>query len=89
MATFESLAFDPSASPATPLDVASQLMQPMGIAQVESLAPPPPFSPAEPSSLALTLVGVATLAAYRAVVHRVIGPPAKAAPLIKPRRRAA
>ena len=49
----------------------------------------------EPSSLTLTLVGVATLAAYRAIWKRVVRPNAmtKAAPAtraaIKPRRRAA
>jgi hypothetical protein len=46
----------------------------------------------EPSSLALALVGVATLAAYRAVVHQVVGRASTKPtlqPLVKPRRRAA
>jgi hypothetical protein len=46
----------------------------------------------EPSSLALALIGVAALAAYRALVHQVVGSPAaRPAPqtLVQPRRRAA
>jgi hypothetical protein len=61
-------------------------------------APPAvrPFDPAvaldEPSSLTLALIGVVSLACYRAIVHHVTKRSvAKPAPrqLVKPRRRAA
>jgi hypothetical protein len=67
--------------------------QPMAIALVPPvLSPPHEASLDEPSSLALALIGVAMLAAYRAVLHQVVGSVTKKPapqPLVKPRRRAA
>ena len=53
---------------------------------------PSPLRVDEPSSLALALIGMATLAAYRGIQQRVTGsatPKRDDRGLIKPRRRAA
>jgi hypothetical protein len=93
MATINLAATDVASHPTTIADGIGQLQQPMAIALVQPISVPAQQAQLnEPSSLALALIGVATLTAYRALLHQVVGRPAtKQAlqPLVKPRRRAA
>lgn len=71
-------------APSQPVTAAA-LVQPMADL-------PPETSLDEPSSLALALIGVATLAAYRALLHQVVGRSAAkptSQTMVRPRRRAA
>jgi hypothetical protein len=93
MAAIHLAATDLADHPLTFADAIGAAQQPMAVTLVPPIvAPPLEAGLDEPSSLALALIGVATLAAYRALVHQVVGSAATkpaAQPLVKPRRRAA
>jgi hypothetical protein len=93
MAAINLAATDLASHPLTAADAFGSAPQPMAVALVPPItARPLEAGLDEPSSLALALIGVATLAAYRAVLHQLTGRSATkpaAQPLVKPRRRAA
>jgi hypothetical protein len=93
MAAIHLAATDLANHPLTSADGISPVQQPVGVTLVPPIMPPPLEGGLdEPSSLALALIGVATLAAYRALLHQVVGRSASTPaqqPLVKPRRRAA
>ena len=93
MAAINLAATDLASHPLTIADVVGSAQQPMAGALAQpSVAPQHEASLDEPSSLALAIIGVATLAAYRALLHQVVGRSATnpgTQPLVKPRRRAA
>jgi hypothetical protein len=93
MSAPQQTAFELSFEPTGPFEALAQQSSSKHTATIDPWAAEPQgYTPREPSSLALMLVGVATLAAYRGVVRALGG--GKTAqpagpPLIKPRRRAA
>jgi hypothetical protein len=93
MPAYQPIALELSLEPAGPLEAVALQGASKHAATIDPWAAEPHgFSPREPSTLALMLVGVATLAAYRGVVRTLgRGKTARPAnpPLIKPRRRAA
>ena len=91
MTTHDLATMDLSIRPILPVDAISMARQPISAASVQPLFDAPrATSLDEPTSSTLMVIGMMTLVAYRGIVKRLGGQPAvRAAPLIKPRRRAA